>query len=219
MNVIDGELFLENITVPLGLSKKHLLLIASLTNGNVFQQDHFIKRVIRERLNVNELKGQLSLGLNLKNENDLLVVYDLLIKKTYDLRSLGIKASWGEVQINQHIVKNISKFIKVVLGTNWGFLPDQHVYIGGRKKNLDLVFYNVFTHNYLIIDLKCCSLASSMDRGKSQMISYVKAYNQGLNLSFQKKTIGLILCKEPIDRVYFDSTGTVESIFYSGFQI
>jgi hypothetical protein len=47
----------------------------------------------------------------------------------------------------------------------------------------------------------------------------VKAYDQIIDFTFQKKSIGLILGKKPIDRLYFNSTETVENIFYSGFII
>jgi len=74
-------------------------------------------------------------------------------------------------------------------------------------------------NRYFIIDLKCGRRVSDIDRAKSQMISYVKAYNQYRDFTYQKETIGLILGKDPIDSVYFNSTETPECIFYAGFTI
>ena len=215
-NVIDGDLTIDNIRVPLKLSKKHLLLIASYCTDES-QQDIFIEKVVRQCLNTS--RAALISGIPSKQKDALLMIDDLVVKTSYDLSCLGIDKTWNENIIKSYIIKNISIFIKIVLGNNWSFLPDQNIFIGGRAKYLDLVFYNVVTHRYLIIDLKCGCLVSDIDRAKSQIISYTKAYDKYLDFSFQKKTIGLILGKEPIDSLYFNSTGTCEHIFYSGFRI
>lgn len=204
--------------MPLKLSKKHLLLIATHCS-NETQQDIFIESVVRQSLNTVELKTKLLLGTAATSKGALVQVDDLVIKTSYDLRSLGIDSSWGEKAINKHIIKDISTFIKLVLGNNWSFLPDQSISIGGRDKYLDLVFYNVIAHRYLVIDLKCSSLVSGIDRARSQMTSYVKAYDLSIDFTFQKKTIGIILGKAPIDSEYFNSSGALEYIFYCEFKI
>ena len=121
--------------------------------------------------------------------------------------------------IKEHITKHITSFINIVLGDYWGFFPNMKFTIGGCKKYPDLVFYNRKEHRFLIIDLKCACLASSVDRAKSQMVSYVEACDKQIDLTFQKKTIGLILGKEPINDIYFNSTSTPSGIFYCGFSI
>ena len=218
VNVIDGYLAIDNISVPAGLSIKHLLLIKKYCS-NEEQQDRFIQKVKSGSLNANELKYQLLLGITSKGDDILLTIDDTSVKTSYDLSCLGIKKNWSENDIKKHIIKNIPIFIKTVLGPDWGFFPNKKINIGGRRKHPDLVFYNVEKNRYFIIDLKCGCLVSDIDRAKSQMISYVKAYDQYRDFTYQKKTIGLILGKKPIDSVYFNSTETPEYIFYSGFKI
>jgi predicted nuclease of restriction endonuclease-like (RecB) superfamily len=217
-NTIDGQLHIDNVSVPLKLSKKHLLLIASYCSSEN-QQDIFIEKVVRQSLNTSQLESELVSGLTSQETGTVLTIDDFTLKTRYDLSCLGIDPSWNEGKIQSHIIKNISVFIKIVLGKNWGFLPNQSIFIGGREKYLDLVFYNVVMHRYLIIDLKCGFLVSELDRAKSQILSYKKAFDRNLDLRFQKKTIGLILGKEPIDGLYFNSTETPENVFYSGFVI
>ena len=115
---------------------------------------------------------------------------------------------------------NISNFIDIVLvEPSWYFSPKAKFIIGECKKYPDMVFYNVKEHRFLIIDLKCTCLASSVDRAKSQMASYLDACDKQLDLRFQKKTIGLILGKEPINELYFNCTSTRDNIFYCAFTI
>jgi predicted nuclease of restriction endonuclease-like (RecB) superfamily len=218
VTIIDGKVSVENVRIPLGISKKHLLLIASFCNSED-QEDIFIEKVIRQSLNCSNLRAQLELGVKSKGSGVLLDIDGLAIKKGYDLTSLGIDKGLSENAIKAEIIKNISTFIQVVLGPNWAFIPEKKIFIGGVTKSLDLFFYNVITHRYLIIDLKSSYLVSELDRAKSQMASYITAQDQAINNTFQKKTIGLILGKEPIDSVYFNSTDTPENMFYSGFTL
>ena len=166
-----------------------------------------------------ELKAQLLLGVT-SNLNVLLKVGNMEIKKNYNLSCLGIDNTWNENAIKKHLMENISNFIDIVLvEPSWGFFTKAKYTIGSCKKYPDLVFYNIREHRFLIIDLKCASLASSVDRAKSQMTSYVEACNNQLDWTFQKQTIGLILGKEPINDEYFNSTSTRDNIFYCAFTI
>lgn len=219
VNVIDNDVIIEDVNIPLRLGKKHLLLIASYCQS-ILQQDIFINKVVRHSLKVSDLRSHLINGVGSKEKNTLLVLDNLVIKTIYDLRDLKIGSTWNENEIKYHVIHNISAFMKIIFNdSNWGFLPNQNTFIGGKQKFLDLVFYNVVEHKFLIIDLKICSLVSSLDRAKSQMASYVVSYNKGLSLGFQKKTIGLILGKEPTDSLYFSSTEIPENVFYSSFII
>ena len=217
-NIINGYLTIDNICILLKLSKKHLFLIDKHCITEL-QQDLFIRKVVWGSLNTIELKSQLLLGVVSKNKEVLLRIGNTNLRTSYDLSCLGIGDEWNENSIKAHIEKHISTFIKIVLGGSWSFLPTQKTWVGGCDKYMDLVFYNVEEHRYLVVDLKCSRLSSDIDRAKSQMASYVTAFDRRLDLKYQKKTIGLILGKQPIDSVYFNSTDVQENIFYSGFRI
>jgi len=200
--VINGNLHLDNISIPPALSKKHLMLIAN-ASSDCSQQDLFIEKVVRNSLTSDNLKKELEASIPKQNNNYLLIINNLILRKKYDLRSLKIKNKMGENQIRNHIINNISCFIKIVLNNGFSFLPNQNIFIGGATGFLDLVFYDVIHHRYLIIDLKSGGKnISEINRGRSQMVSYVQAYDNVIDNSFQKKTIGLILGKEPIDIMY-----------------
>jgi hypothetical protein len=88
-HVIKGELLIENISVPLKLSKKHLLLIAKYCKTES-QQNIFIEKVKSESLNAHQLEYQLKLNLSSKEKDVLLIIDDLSLKTTYDLTPLKI---------------------------------------------------------------------------------------------------------------------------------
>lgn len=172
VNVIYDKVQIDNITIPLGLSKNHLLLIGAYCKSEI-QQNLFIEKVIRHSLNISDLREQLVVSVDLKNPDTLLIVDSLHLKTNYDLRVLEIGSNWTENQIKCHIMANISTFIKFFFNdSSWGFFPCQNAYIGGKKKYLDLVFYNAIEHRYLIIELKMSCRASDIDRAKTQINSY-----------------------------------------------
>jgi hypothetical protein len=111
--------------------------------------------------------------------------------------------------------------MQIVFGndTNWAYLSKKHILIAGKNQYLDIVFYNVFSHRYLIFELKTKSSAASVNRGKSQLDAYQKAINLGLDYSFQKDTIAILLSKAPIHSEFFSHTSTRDLMFYVGFTL
>ena len=65
-NVIDGYLSIDNISIPLGVSKKHLLLIDRYCISET-QQDMFIKWIISDSLNGKLLQLKCEVISTLKN--------------------------------------------------------------------------------------------------------------------------------------------------------
>lgn len=205
--IFEGSLAVENIRIPDRITKGHLLLIAHYCQA-VDQQDFFITKIISQGINQSDLKKQLIAGIGLLGPNDFFRVDDLIIKRSYDLRCLGIDRMWNENKIKKHILNNMVRFINLVFVVEgWVFIEENRLCFGGRKKYLDLVFYNTVYCRYVIIDLKCSCLVAELDRAKSQIVSYVKAYDEKLDLRFCQRTVGLVLGKEPIDCVYFNASG------------
>ena len=88
-NVIDGYLSIDNICIPLWLSKKHLLLIEKYCVDDA-QQDIYIEKVLREALNADQLRSQLLWGIDSKNKEVLSIIDNTIIKKSYNLSCLRI---------------------------------------------------------------------------------------------------------------------------------
>ena len=97
--VINNKLSIENISIPLSLSKKHLLKIASKCKDEE-TQDIFINKVIERSLTVDQLVDVLNVEVS--DELDVLLIVDnLKIKNLYDFNSLEIKMNWLENEIKK----------------------------------------------------------------------------------------------------------------------
>jgi hypothetical protein len=221
--IINGRLDLVNIEIPPQLSKKHLLLISKYCLTSI-QEDVFIEKIIHHSLNSRDLKLELIRSLPVKIEgNDTLLCLDGLdVKQNYDFSCFQILDHEKEKEIEKRLIEQIGVFIKIVLGTGsgWSYLPFETIFFGGRNCAVDLCFYSTVHHRFCIVELKeNCNKKGAMDGLKNQIAGYVKGYDKKIDLRFQKKTIGLVLGKKPLDKEYFFATQTIENIFYVGFDI
>ncbi len=118
-----------------------------------------------------------------------------VIKDPYVLEFLALKeeTSYTETDMESAIIDKLEDFM---LELGKGFL------FAGRQKRfslenthfyVDLVFYNRLLKCFVLIDLKIGSL-THQDIGQMQM--YVNYYDRMIKTDEEKKTIGIILCKE-----------------------
>ena len=114
------------------------------------------------------------------------------------LEFLGLKheTTYSETKLEQAIIDKMQDFL---LEMGKGFLfekrqkrftfDEQHFFV-------DLVFYNRLLQCYVLIDLKIDKL-THQDLGQMQM--YVNYYDRFVRQTFEKPTIGILLCKEKND--------------------
>lgn len=212
----NSRLTIENVKIPGNLSKSHLLLVSRLSSEE--EQNRIINRINERALTVENVKKEL-LAINPNNDSILVKKKGIFIKRSYDFSQFDMKSSWSEKQMQNHIISKIPCFVSLLGNEGWSFLPEQSCVIEGKRLYLDLVFYHVFEHRFLIIDLKKKSTISEINRAKNQMAGYVKCFDADKvqDWKFQKSTIGLILCLEPLNKKYFNYTKTDQNIFYAGF--
>lgn len=121
-----------------------------------------------------------------------------LVHDPFVLEFLDIKddSSLQESELEEAIISHLEKFL-LELGRGFAFYGRQkRLTIGNRHYYPDLVFYNVITKNYVIIDLKM-NEADYADIGQMQL--YVNYYNMEVRTEGDNPTIGIILCSEKND--------------------
>lgn len=121
-----------------------------------------------------------------------------LVHDPFVLEFLGVKddGSLQESELEDAIITHLEKFL-LELGRGFAFMGRQkRLTIGTRHYYPDLVFYNVITKNYVIIDLKM-NEADYSDIGQMQL--YVNYYNMEVCTEGDNPTIGIILCSEKND--------------------
>ena len=108
----------------------------------------------------------------------------------FDFLSLGNEALEREVE--RGLLAHLKDFM-LELGVGFAFLGNQyHLEVGGEDFFIDLLFYHVKLHCYVVIELKARDFRPS-DAG--QMSFYLSAVDGILRQPEDKPTIGMLLCK------------------------
>jgi hypothetical protein len=96
-----------------------------------------------------------------------------------------------ERAIEKELVDHITKFL-LELGAGFAFVGRQyHIEVSGQDFYLDLLFYHVLLHCYVVVELK---VGSFKPEYAGQINFYLSAVDDLLKSPADKPSIGLILC-------------------------
>lgn len=113
-------------------------------------------------------------------------------KDPYIFDFLNIQEEQKEKNLEDQLVKNITKFL-LELGTGFSFIGRQyHIAVSTEDFYIDLLFYNIELHCYVVIELKATKFEPEF-AGKLNF--YVTAVDRQLRKEGDNPTIGLLLCK------------------------
>ena len=115
-----------------------------------------------------------------------------LIKDPYALDFLTLGEEAQERDLERGLVEHIRDFL-MELGTGFAFVGSQHpLEVSGKEYRIDLLFYHIPLHRYVVIDLK---MGEFEPQHSVQMSFYVAAVDNLLRTERDDPTIGIILCK------------------------
>lgn len=123
-----------------------------------------------------------------------------LVHDPFILEFLDVKpdAALRESELESAIISHLEEFL-LELGRGFAFMGRQkRITIDGQHYYPDLVFYNIITRNYIIIDLKMKTVDYS-DIGQMQL--YVNYYNMEVRREDENPTVGIILCSRKNDSI------------------
>lgn len=157
----------------------------------------YYERLLSTHRDSSEIEGLIKRNLPVKPEkfDPLTLVHDPFI-----LEFIGAKEDviWQESELESALISHLEEFL-LELGRGFAFIGRQkRITIDGQHFYPDLVFYNVLTRSYVIIDLKMRRVDYS-DIGQMQL--YVNYYNHEVCQTDDNPTIGIILCAEKNDTV------------------
>lgn len=113
-------------------------------------------------------------------------------KDPYIFDFLNIQEEKKEKNLEDQLVKNITKFL-LELGTGFSFIGRQyHIAVSTEDFYIDLLFYNIELHCYVVIELKTTKFEPGF---AGQLNFYVMAVDRQLRKKGDNPTIGLLLCK------------------------
>jgi len=123
------------------------------------------------------------------------------LKDPFKFDFLTLESNVQELELERRLTENIMLFL-LELGKGFAFVGRQYpLKIGNKERKIDLLFYHLKMHCYVVIDLKTGEFEPE-HAGK--MNYYLSAVDDLLKSDIDEPSIGLILCKtkESIDVEY-----------------
>lgn len=115
-----------------------------------------------------------------------------LLKDPYNFSFLSLSRDVQERELEKALVDHIRDFL-LELGVGFSFLGSQYpIEVSNKEYRLDLLFYHVRLHCYVVIDLKMGEFEPEFS---GKMAFYVMAVDNLLKTEIDNPTIGIILCK------------------------
>ena len=146
---------------------------------------------IESRLYQREGKASNNFDLTLpKPQSDLA---KQILKDPYIFDFLRLTKEYNERDLENGLVEHITKFL-LELGAGFSYLGRQyHLEIGGQDFYIDLLFYHVKLHCYVVIELKTTQFQPEYT-GKLNF--YLSAVDDLLRSGQDQPSIGILICKD-----------------------
>lgn len=120
------------------------------------------------------------------------------LKDPYNFDFLTLREKYDEKELEDALVKQITQFL-LELGTGFSYLGRQvHIKVGETDFYMDLLFYHVRLHCYVVVELKTEKFKPEF-AGKLNF--YVTAVNKNMKTEQDNQTIGILICKDKDDVV------------------
>lgn len=138
-----------------------------------------------------EGKGQTNFALTMPSDECDLA--QQLVKDPQVFEVFGLREQYNEAELKAAIVANIEKTL-LSLGRLVSFVGKEYpVEIGGETKNIDLLFYIIPLHRYLVVEVKTGKYEPA-DLG--QLSGYMVMAKHVLNTPEDNPPVGMLVCKD-----------------------
>lgn len=114
------------------------------------------------------------------------------LKDPYNFDFLTMREGYVEKELEDALTENITKFL-LELGNGFAYVGRQvRIVVGQKELFMDLLFYNMKLHSYIVIELKTGEFKAEY---VSKLGLYVTAVNHQMKHQMDNNTIGLLICK------------------------
>ncbi|MEN9303510.1 MAG: hypothetical protein RL264_1939 [Bacteroidota bacterium] len=114
------------------------------------------------------------------------------LKDPYKFGFITLESDVQELELEKQLTENITQFL-LELGKGFAFVGRQYaLQVGNKERKLDLLFYHLKMHCYVVIDLK---MGEFEPEHASKMNYYLSAVDKLLKTELDNPSIGIILCK------------------------
>lgn len=115
-----------------------------------------------------------------------------ILKDPYNFDFLQLADNYHEKELKDALIENISRFL-MELGTGYAYMGKEYRLVIGKKEQfLDLLFYNVQLHCFMVVEVKTTDFEAAY---LGQLSAYVSCVDRLLKSCVDQPTIGLLICK------------------------
>jgi predicted nuclease of restriction endonuclease-like (RecB) superfamily len=115
-----------------------------------------------------------------------------ITRDPYNFDFLTIREQYDEKELKDALLNNIEKFL-LELGNGFAFVGREvQIDMGETENFMDLLFYNIKLHCYVVVEVKIREFKSS-DMG--QLGTYMVAVNHQMKGDSDGPTLGLLICR------------------------
>ena len=115
-----------------------------------------------------------------------------MLKGKYDLGFLEVSRRIKENELRAKLVDRVAQFL-VELGVGFSYVgKGVKLNVGGDEFEMDLLFYHLVLHRYVVIELKT---GKFKPEHLGQLSFYMTAVDRQIKGKVDGKTVGLLLCK------------------------
>lgn len=115
-----------------------------------------------------------------------------ILKDPYNFGFLTLEPKVQELDIERQLTEHITKFL-LELGKGFAFIGRQYpLQVGDKDYRLDLLFYHIRLHCFVVIDLKVVEFEPEF---AGKMNFYLSVVDDQINTADDQPSIGIILCK------------------------
>lgn len=115
------------------------------------------------------------------------------LKDPYNFDFLTLTEDYNEKELEIALTEQITQFL-LELGTGFSYMGRQvNIKVGESDFYLDLLFYHVKLHCYVVVELKTEKFKPEF---AGQLNFYVTAVNKQLKTDTDNQTIGILICKD-----------------------
>lgn len=115
------------------------------------------------------------------------------LKDPYHFDFLTLSEKCNEKELEQALVQQMTQFL-LELGTGFSYIGKQvHIQVGESDFYIDLLFYHVKLHCYVVVELKTEKFKPEF---AGQLNFYITAVNKTMKSAQDNQTIGILICKD-----------------------
>lgn len=169
---------------------KEALFYAQKTLDNCWSRNVLVHEI---ESNLYGRQGKAITNFSIKLPESQSDLAEQTLKDPYNFDFLTLTEDYNEKELENALTEQITQFL-LELGTGFSYMGRQvNIKVGESDFYLDLLFYHVKLHCYVVVELKTEKFKPEF---AGQLNFYVTSVNKQMKTDTDNQTIGILICKD-----------------------